>query len=790
MRRRPVSVLGLACAAALLVAVEARATCPSYGEGPVSSTIPDASSIDFGFGVARNGTVTSLGISGLRVTHPAIDDLEIHLISPSGTDVVIVDRVCPGSADLDIDLDDAAGSPIACPPTDGQAHTPSNPLSAFLGEPAAGTWTLRILDRAAGNTGYFNNVRMPLCASCADTPATFTFDAGNGAPHCYYEGALKVCAYYVVNSQPFPYGGDSTVQLGDNDGDASPDIANSANGSVVRIYEFSLGGAPFAVTGFDFTYDSGTHGFTSSKTGGAFTVSATGHVTPPAGTWSGITKFTWSASNSDPPGAVMDNLAIVAQCCGDGVLDPGEQCEDGNFADGDCCASTCQFEASGSSCAVDGNVCTGDVCDGAGTCAHPDIPPPCSTVPACGVVQTPAGPDFDHPRSTKPFSADLVQAFVGCGLAISQENTTTEGGYPACAPPQTPNERAGSPVNGWRWAPTGAQGRLQLKPLCPGAGDLGVTLKLAGVADGAGMPASGHGTVRLEVRPTVRDPIGGTMTTEDQSVDLGFTLVDGKVSITSTLDAMLSERGTGPLPTGTAVEILPTETVHDVSSLGVAVLDPNGNTFALPGVFLEPDAQCTPPHPAKARKMQMGFVGAFGGCNNAEDGYQPPNAVTENGIAACAPAQPYYEVTRSMGSWRWDATRGKALVQLKAAKSAPSNALNPPGDTSDVAVALKMKGILDAFGFGDATGQGWLGLSVQVTARDRINGNLTTEYYLPAPISVAHGSGKMKSSIDTLLNGASPAQPGLPHCAAVTPIGAVVSDPATNWFALGGLYLR
>src|SRR5438067_761055 len=29
--------------------------------------------------------------------------------------------------------------------------------------------------------------------------------------------------------------------------------------------------------------------------------------------------------------------------CGDGVLDPGEQCDDGNVQDGDCCSSTCRF---------------------------------------------------------------------------------------------------------------------------------------------------------------------------------------------------------------------------------------------------------------------------------------------------------------------------------------------------------------------------------------------------------------------------------------------------------------
>src|SRR5262245_44304739 len=53
--------------------------------------------------------------------------------------------------------------------------------------------------------------------------------------------------------------------------------------------------------------------------------------------------------------------------CGNAVLDAGEQCEDGNFDDGDCCSSTCQLDPSGTSCAA-ANSCTLDTCDGAGTC--------------------------------------------------------------------------------------------------------------------------------------------------------------------------------------------------------------------------------------------------------------------------------------------------------------------------------------------------------------------------------------------------------------------------------------
>jgi cysteine-rich repeat protein len=68
--------------------------------------------------------------------------------------------------------------------------------------------------------------------------------------------------------------------------------------------------------------------------------------------------------------------------CGDGVVDPGEQCDDGNTLDGDCCSSTCTFDPDGSSC-TDGQFCNGEeTCDGAGSC-QAGLPVDCSDGVGC-----------------------------------------------------------------------------------------------------------------------------------------------------------------------------------------------------------------------------------------------------------------------------------------------------------------------------------------------------------------------------------------------------------------------
>jgi hypothetical protein len=77
--------------------------------------------------------------------------------------------------------------------------------------------------------------------------------------------------------------------------------------------------------------------------------------------------------------------------CGDGVVGPNEQCDDGNTTNGDCCSSTCQNEAGGNPCADDGNPCTNDQCNGSGGCAHPPNSLPCNDNVFCNGADTCSG---------------------------------------------------------------------------------------------------------------------------------------------------------------------------------------------------------------------------------------------------------------------------------------------------------------------------------------------------------------------------------------------------------------
>jgi len=203
--------------------------------------------------------------------------------------------------------------------------------------------------------------------------------------------------------------------------------------------------------------------------------------------------------------------------------------------------------------------------------------------------------------------------------------------------------------------------------------------------------------------------------------------------------------------------------------------------------------ECGFEHPKQAKKTQASLVQAFISCGNP--GGNVPNDTTEGGVQSCSPPETYRQHNgNSPFGWQWDETKGQGTVQFQAAKNKVVSPLNPPDDTADLAVQLKLKGVVDASG--PATGPGTLSTLSRATLRDRQGtpGNHgddvpMTVIDFPAPFTFTLQDGKVtyKSTANTLLNGIG--QNGLPHCTSIELVDVAVIDENGDRFADIGTFL-
>lgn len=225
-----------------------------------------------------------------------------------------------------------------------------------------------------------------------------------------------------------------------------------------------------------------------------------------------------------PPRCQPFSVTFHGSRCGNGQLDPGEQCDDGNASSGDCCSANCQFESASSPCASDGNACTDDGCDGAGTCQHTDNAAPCTANGGCRLGTcaagscVPAGPapvgtpcDVDANKCTRD-TCDAAGTCTSGGGGAPLDCGPCGFCYPqyGCVGPFISNNR---PVAG---------GGLKIRDVTPDTKDtLTWTLETTGLASEFGDPLTatsydlclyvpGGGPLPYDLLARATAPAGGT----------------------------------------------------------------------------------------------------------------------------------------------------------------------------------------------------------------------------------------------------------------------------------------
>lgn len=144
--------------------------CTPITTGSVSNVpLPDRVDIDINVDASGGGTHTITQVTlDLDITHTWIGDLEISLTSPQGTTSLLVDNVCGNTDDMNLTLDDTAGTAIGnscASPYTGTFNTGGG-LNAFIGQNPVGTWVLGITDTLDIDSGTLNSASLNISTTC------------------------------------------------------------------------------------------------------------------------------------------------------------------------------------------------------------------------------------------------------------------------------------------------------------------------------------------------------------------------------------------------------------------------------------------------------------------------------------------------------------------------------------------------------------------------------------------------------------------------------------------------
>ena len=241
-----------------------------------NGAINDHSTTIVSIDIDDDTTVDDLTVS-LRADHTYLRDLTVRLISPSGTEVVLVERRGSSGNDFGSGNDDCTGSPTQFTDNAGQSIStgaapfsgswrPEQPLAAFDGESAKGTWELHIRDDALLDTGAVHcvgltlldeNSAAPLIANIAlaDETATVSHDTllsaattslnrlvmiGDSFATAAAPGAVMVPAALLPPSAPTAV----VAEAGDQSAVVSWSPASSEASAATSFTATAVGGGP------------------------------------------------------------------------------------------------------------------------------------------------------------------------------------------------------------------------------------------------------------------------------------------------------------------------------------------------------------------------------------------------------------------------------------------------------------------------------------------------------------------------------------------------------------------
>ncbi len=121
--------------------------------------------------VNTDGAINDLNIRRLKGSHDLVQHLDVSLISPDNTEVLLFSDICGVATTFNMGLDDESPLDIQCPPNNGGTFKPHGNLSDFNNLEAVGVWTLKVaVNNTDGVGGGLEEWSIELCSNASANP--------------------------------------------------------------------------------------------------------------------------------------------------------------------------------------------------------------------------------------------------------------------------------------------------------------------------------------------------------------------------------------------------------------------------------------------------------------------------------------------------------------------------------------------------------------------------------------------------------------------------------------------
>ncbi|MBX2893501.1 MAG: proprotein convertase P-domain-containing protein [Saprospiraceae bacterium] len=168
-RVRPINDCGTGPWTEPFVFVTRVQNCTTFGANdlPKSISANGTPTVESKITVMGTGVALSdVNVKKVQGNHQFMRDLEVRLISPAGTNVLLFKERCASyNGPFNIGFDDSSNGAFGCPPpNNGSMAKPAEALSAMNGESSAGVWTLQVKDNFVSSGGTLSGFEVELCA--------------------------------------------------------------------------------------------------------------------------------------------------------------------------------------------------------------------------------------------------------------------------------------------------------------------------------------------------------------------------------------------------------------------------------------------------------------------------------------------------------------------------------------------------------------------------------------------------------------------------------------------------